>query len=186
MDVVTAAAMLVGIDLQYTTDNTEWEALRTVALYRGAAEWEQELLRAIKARTLLAEKVAIKSPDPHKPSYIDPHTVTSGDLLDSRWCDISEEALAAWCVGRGVVIPRELFESDFSPDDGITYPEELRAALEAFVAVRSTPLRGRSPKAALLAWLETNKPDLSANARERIATVANWQPTGGAPKTPGE
>jgi hypothetical protein len=47
-------------------------------------------------------------------------------------------------------------------------------------------LRGRSPKAALLAWLETNKPDLSANARERIATVANWQPTGGAPKTPGE
>jgi len=184
MDVVAAAAMLVGIDLRYTTDNTEWEALRTAALYRGAAEWEQELLRAIKSRTLPAERVAIKGPDPHKPSYIDPHTVNASSLLDSYWCDISDEALTAWCVKRGVVIPPTLFESDVSPGDDTTYPEELRAALEAFVAVHAAPLRGCSPKAALLAWLETNKPDLSAGARERIATVANWQREGGAPKTP--
>jgi hypothetical protein len=65
------------------------------------------------------------------------------------------------------------------------YPQELSAAIEAFNAVRenSASTAKRSPKAALLAWLVVNKPDLSKNARERIATVANWQPSGGAPKS---
>jgi hypothetical protein len=71
--------------------------------------------------------------------------------------------------------------------DSPTYTEELRAAIEAFDAVSADPAltAKSSPKAALFAWLEANKPELSANARERIATVANWQPAGGAPKTPG-
>lgn len=66
------------------------------------------------------------------------------------------------------------------------YPDELRAAIEAFDAVRDDPkaTAGKTPKAALSAWLDTNKADLSKNARERIATVANWQPSGGAPETP--
>jgi len=70
-------------------------------------------------------------------------------------------------------------------DDANGYSPELRAAIEAFNAVRGDPAATakRSPKAALMAWLDANKPELSANARERIATVANWQPTGGAPKT---
>jgi len=68
------------------------------------------------------------------------------------------------------------------------YPDELRAAIEAFDAVRDTPkaTAGKSAKQALAAWLEANKPELSANARDRIATVANWQQVGGAPKTPGD
>lgn len=67
------------------------------------------------------------------------------------------------------------------------YPGELSAAIEAFNAVRghAQALAGKTPKAAISAWLEVNKPNLTSNARERIATVANWQPTGGAPKTPG-
>lgn len=67
-------------------------------------------------------------------------------------------------------------------------PDELRAAIEAFRAVHDDPaaLKGRHPKQALLAWLEANKPGIGPNARERIATVANWQPKGGAPKTPNE
>jgi len=67
------------------------------------------------------------------------------------------------------------------------YPDELRAAVEAFEAVRddANALRGVTPKTALLAWLSEHKPELSNGARERIATVANWQPGGGAPRTPG-
>lgn len=70
--------------------------------------------------------------------------------------------------------------------DLVRYPDELRAAIEAFNAVRDDPkaIAGKTPKAALLAWLAANKPNLSNNARERIATVANWQPSGGAPETP--
>lgn len=66
------------------------------------------------------------------------------------------------------------------------YPDELRAAIEAFEAVSSNPsaTAKRTPKAALAGWLKMNKPELSANAQKRIATVANWLPAGGAPKTP--
>jgi len=67
----------------------------------------------------------------------------------------------------------------------VDYPQELAAAIEAFEAVHTADLAGRSAKSVLLGWLNANRPQLSANARERIATVANWQPTGGAPKTPG-
>lgn len=67
------------------------------------------------------------------------------------------------------------------------YPPELRAAIEAFEAVSRDPAATakQTPKAALAAWLAEYKPELSGNARDRIATVANWQPQGGAPKTPG-
>ena len=67
------------------------------------------------------------------------------------------------------------------------YPDELRAAIEAFDAVRDDPraTAGKHPKQALEDWLAVNKPELSGNARGRIASVANWQPGGGAPKTPG-
>jgi hypothetical protein len=67
------------------------------------------------------------------------------------------------------------------------YPEELRAAIEAFEAVHGdeAATRSKTPKAALKEWLETNRPDIGDNARARISTVANWKPSGGAPKTPG-
>lgn len=95
--------------------------------------------------------------------------------------------LAGWCDAHNIKHPWQANANakGMLPDH---YPEELRAAIEAFNAVHGDPSAAakRSPKAALTAWLAANKPELSTNARERIATVANWQPTGGAPKTPGE
>jgi len=66
------------------------------------------------------------------------------------------------------------------------YPDELRAAVEAYTALRENPLllAGKSPKNALKLWLEQHRPDIGSNARERIATVSNWKPKGGAPATP--
>ena len=65
------------------------------------------------------------------------------------------------------------------------YPYELEAAVSAFEGVRENAAltAKRSPKSALLEWLETNRPKLSESARERVATVANWSPKGGAPRT---
>jgi hypothetical protein len=66
------------------------------------------------------------------------------------------------------------------------YPAELRAAIEVFEAISGDPTATlkQSPKSAISAWLEKHCPELTNNARERVATVANWQPSGGAPKTP--
>lgn len=66
------------------------------------------------------------------------------------------------------------------------YPDELHAAIEAFNAVHgdASATSGRTPKQALLKWLEQNT-KLGKDARDRVAMVANWQRQGGAPKTPG-
>ena len=107
------------------------------------------------------------------------------NLSDST--TVKTENLGKWCDEHDLF---HVWESTnpSAETDWSQYPDELRAALEAFVAVSkdTTALRGTTPKAALTAWLEKNKPGLSNNARERVATVANWQPTGGAPRTPGE
>lgn len=69
---------------------------------------------------------------------------------------------------------------------GLPYTEELQAAIDAYEAVRGNPesTQGRTPKQALLSWLEENRSNLGSNARERIATMCNWEPQGGAPATP--
>jgi hypothetical protein len=80
--------------------------------------------------------------------------------------------------------PAEHAKPEFSDAEG--YPEELRAAIEAFQAVRRTfKPAGRSPKTVLTEWLAKHKPELGSSAIDRIATLVNWQKRGGAPKTPG-
>jgi hypothetical protein len=77
---------------------------------------------------------------------------------------------------------------DGSALDLSSFPQELRAAIEAYQAVSSDSraTAGKSPRAALRSWLSENRSaELGANAIDRIATIANWQPSGGAPKTPG-
>lgn len=58
------------------------------------------------------------------------------------------------------------------------YPSELDIALQAWRAVSTTADKGK-PKARIKAWLDSNT-KLSNEAKERIATVANWDKTGGA------
>jgi hypothetical protein len=121
------------------------------------------------------------SHEPLAADAITPHTRLTDDTT------VRIEDLVRWCNAKG--IPHnwpDASASQPSEQARAEYPAELRAAIESFNAMHGNPsaTAKRSPKAALLAWLEENKPELSANARERVATVANWQPTGGAPKTP--
>lgn len=106
---------------------------------------------------------------------------------------ISPERFVRWAVDVFDNMPDELL-ARFAASPKVneveslaSYPPELRAAIEAYRAIRNDPsaLAGRSPREALERWLEENKPEIGFNARKRIATVANWSPQGGAPKTPG-
>lgn len=112
---------------------------------------------------------------------VTPHTVLHGRTT-VKVCD-----LAQWCDSRGIAHPWSTSTTRCTAAMA-TYPDELCAAIEVFEAVHgdAKATSGRSAKQALTAWLEVHKPGLSANARERIATVANWQQVGGAPKTPGD
>lgn len=103
---------------------------------------------------------------------------------------IKKTELAQWCEAKGIPHRWPLSSRAAKELENRTpidqYPLELRAAIEVFEAVKNDPsaTSRRSPKAAITTWLETNRPELSISARERVATVANWQPSGGAPKTP--
>jgi hypothetical protein len=98
--------------------------------------------------------------------------------------------LAVWCESNNISHPfcaRLQHDAATGSECFADYPDELRAAVEAFEAIRhdAAAISKHTPKAALRAWLGKHKQEIGKNARERIATVANWQPQGGAPKTPG-
>lgn len=65
--------------------------------------------------------------------------------------------------------------------EGKHYPIELDFALKAWIAVTNSEGKGK-PKARIRAWLDANT-NLSNEAKERIAIVANWDKLGGATKT---
>lgn len=62
------------------------------------------------------------------------------------------------------------------------HPSELYSAIKAWQAVNASPGKGQ-PKARIRAWLDENAKDLSNEAKERIATAANWHKVGGATRT---
>lgn len=105
---------------------------------------------------------------------------------------ITPEKFIRWAADVFDNLPDELLTKFVVPTNTkdaeslASYPSELRAAIEAYTAVRSDPaaLAGRSPRQALERWLKENKPEIVGNARKRVLTIANWSPQGGAPKTP--
>lgn len=62
-----------------------------------------------------------------------------------------------------------------------TYPPELDIAMQAWREVSATEGKGK-PKARIKAWLDANT-KLSAEAKDRISTVANWNKMGGATRS---
>jgi hypothetical protein len=180
-----AAALLAGIDLRNATNESEEIALWNIASRRGAGTWVDELVRAIKSHVLVAEYLAVRDLASRKPKEIDPRTVSNADLLEPSACCISADALVKWCIERGAPIPSPLVKIEQQPKPRTNYPDELRAAIDAFDAVHgdASATAGHTPKQALQKWLERHT-TLGKDARKRVATVANWQRQGGAPKTP--
>lgn len=109
---------------------------------------------------------------------------------------VQVEDLRAWLRARGFTT------GFFFPDPGAAqadyldpkhprYAPKLAAAAHAWLAVGDPA--GKSPKQALLKWLRENasrfgltdedgKPN--ETGIDEVAKAANWQPTGGAPRTP--
>jgi hypothetical protein len=67
-------------------------------------------------------------------------------------------------------------------EDSDTYPKELDIAFTAWRAASQKPEPDRSPKNQILDWLEKHNKDLSREAKDRIATVCNWNRKGGKPR----
>jgi hypothetical protein len=103
---------------------------------------------------------------------------------------VDPKSCIAWATAKGLGIPDKLAQLaealpapvgfEFDPDSH-TYPEQLDIALIAWRAVSRNYDASRSAKDQIRAWLDKHNPGLSAEAKERIATVCNWKPSGGRP-----
>jgi len=120
----------------------------------------------------------------------------SMDLVSSR---VEVASLREWLAGRGLKVgfffPRETNSPDYLDPSHPRYAPKLAAAVRAWLAAGDdSAVIGKSPKQALAKWLrehalefgltdDEGKPN--ETGIEEAAKVANWQLTGGAPKTPG-
>ena len=91
---------------------------------------------------------------------------------------IERAALDAFKLQRGIDLYASIFDAD-SAD----YPELLHIAVHAWEHAKNTD--GETPKKRILAFLNARYLGLHKSTKESIALVANWQKSGGRPKTGG-
>ncbi len=138
--------------------------------------------------------------------FIDDGWATQGrdySKLKVAFCESPDWALTtilldnvrAWLTSRGVragfFFPTATGASGYLERDNPRYAPKLAAAVRAWQAV--TDPNGKHPKQALEKWLREHAADfdltdddgkLNEQGIDECAKVANWQPGGGAPKTP--
>lgn len=110
---------------------------------------------------------------------------------------IDVDDLKTWLRSRGVstgfFFPSEQAElDDFLNPSHDHFAPELALAVMAWRALAGVNKYKNGVKSAIEAWIRAN-PDawqsdlqLSDKAKDRIATLINWRPSGGAPRTGGE
>ena len=109
---------------------------------------------------------------------------------------VLRHSVAKWITGRGITTG--FFQVVSAPTVGYLdsanarYAPKLAAAISAWQAV--TDPNGKSPKQALVKWLREHASEFGLSDEdgkpneqgiEEVAKVANWQPGGGAARTPG-
>ena len=112
--------------------------------------------------------------------------------IDSR---VEVEGLRSWLLSRGMktgfFFPEVEEVPDYMNPQHPRYAPKLAAAVRAWLAV--TDPGGKHPKQALAKWLREHATEFGLSddegkpidaGIEDAAKVANWQPLGGAPKTP--
>ncbi|MFM0565809.1 hypothetical protein [Paraburkholderia sediminicola] len=126
-----------------------------------------------------------------------PLALQPSDKLDPSETLVDVEDLRSWLASRGVksgfFFPGLTDAPDYLDQSNPRYPPKMAAAIRAWQAV--TEPGGKHPKQALMKWLREHAAEFgltddegkpNETGIEEVAKVANWQPTGGAPKTPGE
>jgi hypothetical protein len=119
------------------------------------------------------------------------------DSIDDSRSRVLVESLREWLktrgCERGFFFPESKELPDYLNPSDPRYAPKLAAAIRAWEATSNVAIAGKSPKQVLTEWLvkhasefdlldRTGKPN--HEGIDQIAKVANWQPLGGAPKTP--
>jgi len=156
---------------------------------RGYAAAKTAITNALRGERIKGTIELATSTDINGNPYPIPDSVT----LSSR---VEVESLKEWLASRGLrrgfFFPERTETLDYLDPGNSRYAPKLAAAVRAWQAV--TDPAGRHPKQALAKWLREHAAEFALTDDEgkpnetgidEAAKVANWQPSGGAPKTPG-
>ena len=196
LTVYQAAHLIIGVT------PGEVEAMASVGAEltpKGHARYSCNLQAATQAITaaLRAGKIA----GTHVPLF--DHDINGnpcGEIERSTDVDrssVERDSLIDWLSSRGIrsgfFFPAANDAPDYLDPKNPRYAPKLAAAVRAWQSVVDPG--GKHPKQALAKWLREHAADFgmtddegkpNETGIEEAAKVANWQPGGGAPKTPGE
>lgn len=190
LNVIQAALLLVGCDPSSDDGYAErWDMDKRPKGYEAAKAAISNALRRGAIKGYLVPQYRF-DPDlyPHDGVEIE----NSIDLVESL---LEVDSLRQWLVTRGIrtgfFFPVGNDAPDYLDRNNPRYAPKLAAAVSAWQAT-ADPV-GKSPKQALEKWLRENAARFKmtdgdgspiAQAVEECSKVANWEPGGGAPKTP--
>jgi len=188
LSIVQAALLVVGQDPSTELENVErWEVTERPHGYEAT---RTALVSAVRQGEILATIVYL-TVDPTLYPDRQPETI------DPRRTLLKVSAMREWLSARGVTSTffgaARSSVPDYLDPQHPRYAPKLAAAVSAWTAVGDPP-PGKTPKHALEKWLRENAPAFGLSDRDgklneqgirECAKVANWQPNGGAPKTPG-
>ena len=184
-----AALLAIGIDPASETGSNciDWKPHERPMGYEGA---KQGISAALRKGQVTGKNVETQDTDWNGNAIGDIPNTT-----EVNQSSVNRDSLVLWLKGRGITSGFFFPAEDESPDymkPGPRYAPKLSAAVSAWQAV--TDPKAQSPKQALMRWLrehasqfgladDEGKPN--ETGIEEVAKVANWQPGGGATRTPG-
>lgn len=211
LSVIQAAALIVGIDP--SGDEGAWcDGWDVHRQPKGFAAAKAALVHAINGRRLpatirhsarqlgwaeMVDETFAPNEDENEGGDGGPYpTYVYKSAPDWNLTTVLVNDLRAWLASRGIktgfFFPVAPDAPDYLDPANPRYAPKLAAAVQAWRAV--TDPGGKHPKQGLLKWLREHAAEFgltddegkpNEQGIEECAKVANWQPGGGAPKTPG-
>ena len=185
-----AAFLIVGIDPDSETGvkSRDWRKDERPAGYGAAIQaLTSKLLASVITGTHIQEIETDMNGNP------------IGEIDGSTDVDrstVNTDSVAKWLQGKGYkagfFFPEGVSAPDYMNSKDARYAPKLAAAVSAWQAV--TDPKGKTPKQALVKWLREHAAEFGLSddegkpnetGIEEVAKVANWEPGGGPPKTPG-
>ena len=190
LSVVQAALLVVGHDPSSEANYVEgWAPERRPTGYEAA---KTAITNALKRGAI--EGNLVKDADFDMNGNFDGWKEGTIVLSESQ---VEVHSLKTWLSERGFTtgffFPDGAAAPDYLDPYHPRYAPKLAAAILAWRFAEGESLAGRSPKQALVKWLREHAADFGLSDEdgkpnetgiEETAKVANWQPGGGAPKTP--
>lgn len=149
-----------------------------------------------------AKDVTMRADDAAEAWEVEPYSAKARGIIyrvapDWSLTTVTVEDVRKWLASRGVragfFFPEATDAPDYLNPKDARYAPRLAAAVTAWLAV--TQSSGKSVKDAIKKWLREHAAEFGLTNEdgnpnetgiEEVAKVANWQPAGGAPKTPGQ